>query len=842
MAKFFSAVMESVADLPLRPLLLAAGAAATAASISYLVKRDDGETADPEDTEYQATIISPAWCPVCEQATEPALVQSTKVHQDQMMQEAIKVIAVLEKERFKLEHQVKTLQDKVKDMENQLCDTHLQQEQEAHRLLKSEHQEMMETLTNNEKLLKVSLFEAEEKHQKAVETITKLEVEKSDLTDQVKTLRDTVEDMGNQLCETRLQYDDLKNISLAKAEEKHQMAVETITQLEEEKSDLTDQVKTLIDTVEVMGNQLCETFLQCEREQEAHRLLKSEYQEMMETLTNSEKLKKVSLFEAEEKHQKAVETITKLEVEKSDLTDQVKTLRDTVEDMGNQLYETRLQYDDLKNISLAKAEEKHQMAVETITQLEEEKSDLTDQVKTLIDTVEVMGNQLCETFLQCEREQEAHRLLKSEYQEMMETLTNNESLLKVSLAEAEEKHQKAVETITQLEEEKSDLTDQVKTLRDTVEDMGNQLFHTYLRCDELKNEWEEEQEAHRLLKSEYQERMENLTNNEKLLKVSLSEAEEKHQKAVETITKLEEEKSDLTDQVKTLRDTVEDMGNQLCETHLQCDDLKNEWEEEQEAHRLLKSKYQERMENLTNNEKLLKVSLFEAEEKHQKAVETINLLEVEKSDLTDQVKTLQETVEDMGNQLCETRLHCEKEQEAHRLLKSEHQEMMETLTNSEKLLKVSLSETEEKHQKAVETITRLEEEKSDLTDQVKTLQDIVEDMGNQLCYIRFRCDDLKNEWEDKQEAHRLLKSQYQERMENLTNNEKLLKESMAVQSTDEHEAGMSGLTNVAMQDTVWDKFKKIFKKKPGKSHRSKKNRLPEPENVLKSSGCLSESD
>ncbi|KAG7327129.1 hypothetical protein KOW79_008735 [Hemibagrus wyckioides] len=442
--------------------------------------------------------------PVCEQATEPALVQSTKVHQDQMMQEAIKVIAVLEKERFKLEHQVKTLQDKVKDMENQLCDTHLQQEQEAHRLLKSEHQEMMETLTNNEKLLKVSLFEAEEKHQKAVETITKLEVEKSDLTDQVKTLRDTVEDMGNQLCETRLQYDDLKN---------------------------------------------------------------------------------VSLFEAEEKHQKAVETITKLEVEKSDLTDQVKTLRDTVEDMGNQLYETRLQYDDLKN-----------------------------------------------------REQEAHRLLKSEYQEMMETLTNNESLLKVSLAEAEEKHQKAVETITQLEEEKSDLTDQVKTLRDTVEDMGNQLFHTYLRCDELKN-------------------------------VSLSEAEEKHQKAVETITKLEEEKSDLTDQVKTLRDTVEDMGNQLCETHLQCDDLKN------------------------------------------------------------------------------TRLHCEKEQEAHRLLKSEHQEMMETLTNSEKLLKVSLSETEEKHQKAVETITRLEEEKSDLTDQ-----------------------------------------------------------------------------------------------KPGKSHRSKKNRLPEPENVLKSSGCLSESD
>ncbi|KAG7327117.1 hypothetical protein KOW79_008723 [Hemibagrus wyckioides] len=110
--------MESVADLPLRPLLLAAGAAATAASISYLVKRDDGETADPEDTEYQATIISPAWCPVCEQATEPALVQSTKVHQDQMME--------------------------------------WEEEQETHRLLKSQYQERMENLTNNEKLLNVN--------------------------------------------------------------------------------------------------------------------------------------------------------------------------------------------------------------------------------------------------------------------------------------------------------------------------------------------------------------------------------------------------------------------------------------------------------------------------------------------------------------------------------------------------------------------------------------------------------------------------------------------------------------------------------------------------------------
>ncbi|KAK3562324.1 hypothetical protein QTP86_033391, partial [Hemibagrus guttatus] len=257
-------------------------------------------------------------------------------------------------------------------------------------------------------------------------------------------------------------------------------------------------------------------------------------------------------------------------------------------------------------VSLAEAEEKHKKAVETITQLEEIKSDLTDQVKTLQDTVEDMGNQLCDTLLQCEREQEAHSHLKSEYHEMMETLTNSEKLLKVSLAEAEEKHQKAVETITQLEEERTDLTEQVNTLRDTVEDMGNQLCDTRLQCDELKNECEREQEAHRLLKSEYHGRIETLTNNEKFLKVSLSEAEEKHQKVVETITQLEQEKSNLTGQVKKLRNAMESMGNQLCDTHLQCDELKNECEREQEAHRLLKSEYHMRIETLTYNEKSLK--------------------------------------------------------------------------------------------------------------------------------------------------------------------------------------------------------------------------------------------
>ncbi|XP_026992370.2 leucine-rich repeat flightless-interacting protein 2-like [Tachysurus fulvidraco] len=315
----------------------------------------------------------------------------------------------------------------------------------------------------------------------------------------------------------------------------------------------------------------------------------------------------------------------------------------------------------------------------------------------LVRLTEVVQDQM-----KCEKEQEAHNILQLYYQEMMETLTNSEIVLKALLGEVEEKHQKALGTMTQLEQEKSNLTYQVKTLQNTMQDMGNQLFYTHLQCEELKIECEQEQEAHRLLNFEYQEMMETLTNNETVLKDSLAEAEKKHQKAekkrqkaVKTITQLRREKFNLRDQMKTLRNTMQYMGNQLFYTHLQCDELKKKCERVQKANRLLKSKYQVMMETLTDSETLLKESLAEAEKKNQKAVETINQLKQAKSNLTDQVKSLRETVKGGGNQLCDTQLQCdelkkecEQEQESHRLTTSEYQEMMETLTKSEKFLKI----------------------------------------------------------------------------------------------------------------------------------------------------------
>ncbi|XP_053491414.1 conserved oligomeric Golgi complex subunit 4-like isoform X2 [Ictalurus furcatus] len=76
MNTFLSELGAGVVDGPLRPLLYTARAAATAAGIYYHVKRGDGnETSDPEVTTED---------PVCDRATEPALLQPTEVPQDQL--------------------------------------------------------------------------------------------------------------------------------------------------------------------------------------------------------------------------------------------------------------------------------------------------------------------------------------------------------------------------------------------------------------------------------------------------------------------------------------------------------------------------------------------------------------------------------------------------------------------------------------------------------------------------------------------------------------------------------------------------------------------------------------
>ncbi|KAI5608206.1 hypothetical protein C0J50_12283, partial [Silurus asotus] len=88
----------------------------------------------------------------------------------------------------------------------------------------------------------------------------------------------------------------------------------------------------------------------------------------------------------------------------------------------------------------------------------------------------------------------------------------------VSVAEAEKKHQNAVESITQLEVEKSALQDQIETLQKTVQEMGNLLIESNKECDNLQNERERELETHNLLKIKCKEMEESVAHREELLK------------------------------------------------------------------------------------------------------------------------------------------------------------------------------------------------------------------------------------------------------------------------------------------------------------------------------------
>ncbi|XP_053350473.1 keratin, type I cytoskeletal 18-A-like [Clarias gariepinus] len=252
-----------------------------------------------------------------------------------------------------------------------------------------------------------------------------------------------------------------------------------------------------------------------------------------------------------------------------------------------------------------------------------------------------------------EREREAHSNLQVKCEKLKITAMHNEELLQSSLAKAKQKHQKAMVCIAQLEDEKDDLIKEVKALRETVEDLGNLLSETNKDYDELIEECERERKAHSIIQSQYEELKKTVICSEEVLKDSLAKAEQKHQEALKSIAQLENEN---TNEVETLRETVEDLGNLLCETSRDCDKLTEECERERTAHSKLLSQLDKLKLTVMCREEVLKSSLAQAEQKHQ---EYISLLEGENASLIKKVKTLRETIEDLGNLLCESNRNCD---------------------------------------------------------------------------------------------------------------------------------------------------------------------------------------
>ncbi|KAM9494959.1 uncharacterized protein Hap1MRO34_004743 isoform 2-T2 [Clarias gariepinus] len=470
-------------------------------------------------------------------------------------------------------------------------------------------------------------------------------------------------------------------------------------------------------TLKAEKDEIQKTLILKEELLKAHTILQMKNDERKKTLIYQEELLKVTLAEAQEKEKKAIESITRLEAEKSELTNKVKELQSTVEKLGRLLDKNQKKCEDLTNecerelevhtILLAENEEMMKTLIrqekllkvtradaKAIAVLEAEKSDLIDNIKKLQSTVKDLGIQLYKTQHEHKQEQEAYTILQAQKDELKKTLIQNEELLKFTLAEAQEKQQKAVESITSLETERSVLMDKVKELQSTVETLSRLVDKNQKKCEDLMNECEQEREAHTILLGENEEIKKNLIQQEELLKISLANAKAKEKRAEYDIANLEAEKSELIAKAKKKQSTMEKVRNALYKTEKKYEDLTNE--------------------------------------KQQIAVESTTRLETERSELMDKVKELQSTVKKLGNLVDKNQRRCqylmnECEREPHSILHAENEEIKKTLLQEEQLLKVTLVDGEKKQQKDVEAIVVLEVERSDLIKNKIKLQSTAED-------------------------------------------------------------------------------------------------------------------
>ncbi|XP_058635864.1 leucine-rich repeat flightless-interacting protein 2 isoform X8 [Onychostoma macrolepis] len=121
-------------------------------------------------------------------------------------------------------------------------------------------------------------------------------------------------------CDTSISADTEASIremkdSLVEVEEKYRKAMVSNAQLDNEKTNLMYQVDTLKDTLMELEELLCEKRRECEensrdfeRERQAHNVLKFQFEEMKETLKHSEEL----LTEAQQSHGKQADYIREI--------------------------------------------------------------------------------------------------------------------------------------------------------------------------------------------------------------------------------------------------------------------------------------------------------------------------------------------------------------------------------------------------------------------------------------------------------------------------------------------------------------------------------------------------
>ncbi|XP_047660343.1 leucine-rich repeat flightless-interacting protein 2-like isoform X5 [Tachysurus fulvidraco] len=721
-------IRSQTADLVLRPLLFAAGAAAavTAAGVYYYINLDgDGERkaerADSPDTGDPVETLSTD--------TNCSLVESDLMFDVNGVRDA---------------------------QTNSTVPEDSERAEEAYRILQSQYEE---TLKQRDGLLMVSLPEAERKYKQVMKTNAQLEKEKSKLMSRVDTLQGSMQQLGHLLCETRTECIEAKRKyeveqkickyvqnkldekkakrkeklvtlreSLTAVKEKYEEAMANISQMEDENSNLRSDVETLQDSVQELDRELavsqitckeltreCDGAKQqlrilqsecsemkdillkdCERVPEVHRMLMSQNEVLKKLLKQNEELMQASLDEAESKYEKTVMTNAELEKKNSDLMSLVTTLQGTVEVMEKKLAETCRKCDDIRR------------------ECEQEREAHIKQKLRCADFRKALSE--CSQLLK-ENEQElgAHNIQMSQYDQM--TLTHNEKLLKKQMAEAEKRYEQEKETNAHLVKEKLDLMSQVENLKGKVEGLGELLAEKRRQCAEALLECSIAKSIQTMTKS----KEETLEQEKDSIRVSLCEAETKYSEVMKTNTKLENENSTLHFTVVRLQDLVHNLKKELSETKRTCNAALRECEQEREAYSIMQSQCDQMKQTLSDQEKSHTVSLAKAVEKYNQAMESNVQLENEKSDLMYQVHKLEGTVQQLEEKLSDSAMMCGAIKQA------------------------SLPEAEEKHEPAMESSAQLDGEKSELMSQVNSLRCLVRQLEEELSETRRNCEEITEE-------------------------------------------------------------------------------------------------
>ncbi|XP_053506663.1 myosin heavy chain, striated muscle-like isoform X2 [Ictalurus furcatus] len=340
-----------------------------------------------------------------------------------------------------------------------------------------------------------------------------------------------------------------------------------------------------------------------------------------------------------------------------------------------------------------------------------------------------------------------------------------------SLSEAGEKNQKVEVSSAPVHSERSNLEDRVRELEEL-------LCEAHRECERKTKECEREQEAHNIMKLQYDE-MKETSHNAASLKVSLAETERKYEQVMESNAQLKNENSDLVSKVNTLQDSLQDLGILLSETHTECAEAVRSYESELNLRKYVQSEYDKREENCSKKISTLRVTLAAADKQYEQAMESIAQLEKENSKLMSDVKTLQDSMLELDEELSVTRIRCneitrecegktwelgmlqsdcndmketllkecEKDPEVHRMLLSQNDELKKLLNQKEELLKVSLAEAERKCEQAMEHNAQLENENSNLMSQVNTLQGSVQQLEEEVSETHRKCEEIKREYE-----------------------------------------------------------------------------------------------